>query len=153
VCDLVIKPLGLTDLQLILRGSLAQGVVSNRSDLDFELSSTAHPHGHRGAERLVVDILGTFGLASEASDGRPAEVDIHDSSSGLGRDLYEWMELRRPGSVVHDPGWLADVLQPDPTLLVTVRSSYPSRALPHFQTNSTCCQRSSVMTKPATSSS
>lgn len=124
VCDLVVSALALTGLQLILRGSLAQGIVSRRSDLDFELSGRLHPHGHHGVERLVLDILAAFDLDAEASEGRPTEADIYDPRSGLARDLHEWMELRRPGSDLHDPGWLKEFLDVSVSSLVDTQSEY-----------------------------
>lgn len=124
VSDLVVSALGLTGLHLILRGSLAQAVVSRGSDLDFELSGSRHPHGHRPVERLVLDILAAFGLQAEASEGRPAEADIRSPGGGLARDLHEWMELRRPGSDLHDPGWLNEHLDPPLSLLLDTQSAY-----------------------------
>jgi hypothetical protein len=124
ICDLVVSALGLTDIELILRGSLAQGAVTYCSDLDFELSGPRFPSGHRGAERLVLDILAACGLEAEASEGRPTEADLYDQRSGLTRDVHEWMELRRPGSDLHDPGWLRHIFAPTMTQLVYTDSEY-----------------------------
>lgn len=124
ICDLVLPALGLSGLQLLLRGSLAQGVVTAGSDVDFELSGPTQPHGHRGVESLVVDALAAFGIGAEASEGRPSEVDLGDPDSGPTRDLHEWMELRGPGSFAHDPGWFAAVVPVDHAHLANRQSRY-----------------------------
>jgi hypothetical protein len=106
--QLVAAAFDLRRLQLILRGSLAQGMLTRRSDVDFELSSPEHPDGHRAAEQLVIDILAALGCPAEGSASRPVEVDLR--AGPVHRDLHEWMELRRAGSRRHDPGWLGPVL-------------------------------------------
>ncbi|MEU3568615.1 hypothetical protein AB0E96_09330, partial [Kitasatospora sp. NPDC036755] len=59
-------------MELILRGSCAQGVLGRGSDVDFELSSPDHPTGHRALEDLVIEALTCLGLAAEGSAARPA---------------------------------------------------------------------------------
>ena len=130
IANLVTCSLGL-DLQLILRGSLAQGVLGQRSDIDFELSSPTHPAGHHGAEGLVIDILACFGLAAEGSAARPVEADIKGSNPAVSRDLHEWFELRRPGSHQHDPGWVAQALRPSRDRLVIQQSEYEGLGRQH----------------------
>ncbi|GAA4263451.1 hypothetical protein [Dactylosporangium darangshiense] len=131
VCDLVVAALDLDGLQLLLRGSLAQGVVTGRSDVDFELSGPAHPRGHAGAEALVVGALASFGITAEATVGRPVEADLCDPGAGTTRDLHEWMELRRPGSAAHDPGWLDAVIRADPAGLAIRQSEYERAGREH----------------------
>lgn len=129
VCELVTTVLGHNDLQLLLRGSLSQHLLTSRSDLDFELSNPQHPHGHRGAEHLVIDILTAFGIEAEGSAGRPTEPDLV-SPTGLTRDLHEWMELRRPGSPHHDPGWLRPLFNVLTDQLINTRSIYETTPRP-----------------------
>ncbi|WP_213451199.1 hypothetical protein [Rhizomonospora bruguierae] len=131
VCDLVVAALDLGGLQLLLRGSLAQGVITGRSDIDFELSAPAHPRGHAGAEALVVDVLASFGITAEATAGRPVEADLGGPDAGTTRDLHEWMELRRPGSAAHDPGWLGAVIRADLARLATRQSEYERAGREH----------------------
>lgn len=124
LAELTTATFDLDDLQLILRGSLAQGVLSIDSDLDFELSSPDWPQGHRAVEALLIDLLAAFGLEGEGSAARPTESDLACADPRVTRDLHEWMELRRPGSSQHDPGWLRGVLDPDDNHLAEHRSQY-----------------------------
>ncbi|MFI6448820.1 hypothetical protein [Kitasatospora sp. NPDC050543] len=103
----VLAVLGCEELDLLLRGSCAQGVLGLSSDIDFELSSADFPGGYRPAEDLVIEGLGCLGLAAEGSAARPVERDIVSADGRVSRDLHEWFELRRPGSAHHDPGWSA----------------------------------------------
>jgi hypothetical protein len=82
------------DLQFLLRGSIANGMCSVHSDLDFEISSPARPNGFPEAEILLGLLLDSFGIRSENSAGRPTERDI--VYSGGTRDVLEWLELRDP---------------------------------------------------------
>ncbi|MGW2540891.1 hypothetical protein ACWC5I_08440 [Kitasatospora sp. NPDC001574] len=109
----VLATLGREELDLLLRGSCAQGVLGLRSDVDFELSSAEFPAGYRPAEDLVTEALGCLGLAAEGSAARPAERDLVSADGRVSRDLHEWFELRRPGCAHHDPGWTRNFL-PDP---------------------------------------
>ena len=93
--------------QLIFRGSLGQGIVSNKSDVDFEISSPIHPEGYRRLELFIGAVLEVFDISWEASEGRPIEADL-TAACGLTRDLHEWSELRLPNSYRHDPGWIGD---------------------------------------------
>lgn len=123
IAALATTAFGLDDLQLLLRGSLAQGVLGLSSDVDFELSSPAHPHGHRAIEGVLVELLSGFEIRAEGSGARPSEVDLR-GESGITRDLHEWLELRRPGSAMHDPGWLRDLIAPEDARLARQLSAY-----------------------------
>ncbi|MFD0404702.1 hypothetical protein [Kitasatospora sp. NPDC127116] len=112
------------ELDLLLRGSCAQGVVARGSDVDFELSSAEHPDGHRPVEDLLIEVLACLGLAAEGSAARPAESDLVSTDNRTSRDLHEWLELRRPGSVFQDPGWTTDLLLPPSAGTVARPSQY-----------------------------
>ncbi|MFJ2777559.1 hypothetical protein [Kitasatospora sp. NPDC087315] len=112
LADVVLTVLRIEELDLLLRGSCAQGVLGLGSDIDFELSSTAFPGGHRPAEDLLTEALTCLGLEAEGSAARPVEHDLVNADGNASRDLHEWFELRRPGSAVHDPGWATTVLRP-----------------------------------------
>lgn len=127
VAKLVTSTLGTPVLDVLLRGSCAQGVLTRSSDVDFEVSSPAWPQGHHAVEALIVDILDCFGLPAEASDGRPDETDIVGEDPAVTRDLHEWMELRRPGAPQHDPGWVADALPAPDQHLLQRASQYERR--------------------------
>jgi hypothetical protein len=122
--DLVSTTLGLPELDVLLRGSCAQGVMGARSDIDFELSSTEYPRGHVAAEELIAEILEQFGFASEGSAARPKETDVRSADGSVTRDLHEWMELRRPDGDVHDPGWMAALVATSLSLLTSHTSQY-----------------------------
>jgi hypothetical protein len=122
--DLVSTTLGLPALDVLLRGSCAQGVMGARSDVDFELSSPDYPRGHVAAEELIAEILEQFSFASEGSAARPEETDVRSADGAATRDLHEWMELRRPGGDVHDPGWMEDLVTVAPSLLTSSTSQY-----------------------------
>lgn len=93
-------------LELLARGSLGQGLVTARSDVDFEVSGPLHPDGHAGQEAVVTAVLRLLGLGAEGSAGRPR---THDVTCGGGpRDLHEWMELRVPGSPERRVWWNED---------------------------------------------
>ncbi|MEJ2611287.1 MAG: hypothetical protein P8179_14685 [Candidatus Thiodiazotropha sp.] len=125
ICDLVLTAFDPNPrIELILRGSLAQGLVSRKSDLDFELSSPQWPNGHHNLENLVLDALAAFNILAEASNGRPLERDFVDSASGVTRDLHEWMELRQTGSRYHNPGWLQQILNPTTEQFCKTQSCY-----------------------------
>ncbi|KQV20864.1 MULTISPECIES: hypothetical protein [unclassified Kitasatospora] len=106
----VLATLGHEELDLLLRGSCAQGVLGLCSDVDFELSSAEFPAGYQPAEELLIEALGCLGLAAEGSAARPVERDLVSADGRVSRDLHEWFELRRPGSAHHDPGWTAALL-------------------------------------------
>lgn len=94
-------------LELLLRGSGAQRLLSVFSDLDYEVSSPEHPHGHADVEAWMSDRLAALGVEAEGSDGRPREVDLTDPA-GHCRDLHELTELRRAGSPRRDAGWVGE---------------------------------------------
>jgi len=94
-------------LELLLRGSGAQRLLSVYSDLDYEVSSPGHPHGHPDVEAWMGDRLAALGIEAEGSDGRPREVDLTDRA-GHCRDLHELTELRRAGSPRRDAGWVGE---------------------------------------------
>jgi hypothetical protein len=101
-------------LQLLLRGSLAQNVMSSRSDVDFEISSPAYPRGFRPAEHLLSGLLRWLGMASEGSDQRPAEQDVGDAEKWT-RDACEWLEL---SSIDGNAEWpFVDLQREDQALL------------------------------------
>ncbi|MEE1781693.1 hypothetical protein PUR71_01895 [Streptomyces sp. SP17BM10] len=116
--------LGLEELELILRGSCAQGVLGRGSDVDFELSSPDHPDGHRALEDLVIEVLACLGLAAEGSAARPTERDVVSADGMLSRDLHEWFELRRPGVDHHSPGWVATAIAAPSTTVISWPSEY-----------------------------
>jgi hypothetical protein len=125
VTTLVTRSFPVTDCDLLVRGSAAQGVLGRSSDVDFEISSPRHPRGHRGAEGCVIAILGCLGLSAEGSEARPVEVDLRDPYGTVTRDLQEWCELRRVGSISHDPGWVAAALDaPSRQFLLRTQSRY-----------------------------
>lgn len=113
------------EIQLLLRGSQAHGVLSCRSDIDFELSGPKAPNGHVDLEQRLSTLLGAAGVESEGSAGRPDQDDLH-GAGGLRRDLHEWCELRRPQSLRRDPGWLAEVFSGLPPDWWARRSQYES---------------------------
>jgi hypothetical protein len=127
VADQVRATLDVRELELLLRGSLAQDVVGRRSDVDFELSSPSWPHGHAGAEALVVRILAACGIPAEGSDARPTEADLTGRDTSLTRDLHEWMELRGPGSPWHNPGWVASAMSGPSAITFMAPSVYERR--------------------------
>jgi hypothetical protein len=100
-------------LDLLLRGSGAQRVLSVFSDLDYEVSSPAYPHGHSDVEAVMADRLAALGVEAEGSAGRPREVDLVDRA-GRCRDLHELSELRRAGSARRDAGWVGDAFADAP---------------------------------------
>jgi hypothetical protein len=116
-------------LQLLLRGSLGQGLMSTRSDVDFELSGPKTMGGCRAMESLLARLLNVFGIVAEGSSGRPTEADLQ-GRDGLTRELHEWMELRRPGSGNHDPGWLISFFCPNPDRISTQLSIYEANGFP-----------------------
>jgi hypothetical protein len=125
VTTLVTRSFSVTNSDLLVRGSAAQGVLGLSSDVDFEISSPRHLRGHRGAEGCVIAILGCLGLSAEGSEARPVEVDLRDPSGSVTRDVHEWCELRRVGSIWHDPGWVAAALDaPSRRFLLRTQSRY-----------------------------
>jgi hypothetical protein len=116
-------------LDVLLRGSAAQGLVSGRSDVDFEVSGPDWPRGHAEAETVVAAALSAFGFECETSTGRPTERDLLSADGDRSRDLHEYMELRRPGASVHDPGWVAGDIELPPGWLKQAsayeRGGYP----------------------------
>ncbi|MFE6052829.1 hypothetical protein ACFQ6N_18900 [Kitasatospora sp. NPDC056446] len=108
----ILTVLQLEELDLLLRGSCAQGILGRSSDIDFELSSAAFPDGHRPTEELMIETLTCLHLDAEGSAARPVERDLISADDSTSRDLHEWFELRRPGSAFHDPGWAAAALTP-----------------------------------------
>ncbi|MEV7359325.1 hypothetical protein [Kitasatospora sp. NPDC091276] len=119
--------LGLEGLELILRGSCAQGVLGRGSDIDFELSSPDHPNGHRALEDLVIEALTCLGLAAEGSAARPTERDVVSADGMVSRDLHEWFELRRPSMDHHSPGWVSTVITAPSTTVISRPSDYEQR--------------------------
>jgi hypothetical protein len=92
------------DLDCLVRGSLAQGIVTTRSDIDFEISGPSAENGAIGVERMVAQICRLLGWNAEGSEGRPTEIDLDFGT--VSRDLHEWMELRRVGMPERDRGWM-----------------------------------------------
>ncbi|MFD9687286.1 hypothetical protein ACFWXO_16195 [Kitasatospora sp. NPDC059088] len=127
----ILAVLQLEKLDLLLRGSCAQGVLGRGSDIDFELSSAAHPVGHRPAEDLLIEALACLGLAAEGSAARPVECDLVSTDSDTSRDLHEWFELRRPGSDLHDPGWATTLLTPPSADVIGRPSQYEDQGREH----------------------
>ncbi|MFD8784303.1 hypothetical protein [Kitasatospora sp. NPDC059599] len=119
--------LGLQGLELILRGSCAQGVLGRGSDIDFELSSPGYPNGHRALEDLVIEALACLGLAAKGSAARPTERDVVSANGKFSRDLHEWFELRRPGTDHHSPGWVATAIAAPSATVTCQPSEYEQR--------------------------
>jgi len=91
---------------LLLRGSCAQGLMTNKSDVDFEVSNKKFPNGHNAIEHLISDVLAIFNIDSEGSWGRPQEADVF--INGYSRDYHEWIELTVPNNIKYNKGWLAN---------------------------------------------
>jgi hypothetical protein len=89
---------------LVLRGSVGQGLASRQSDVDFEISSVAFPGGRPGLEALIASLLGLFGISAEGSRARPTEPDLV-GEHGHRRDANEWSQLRDPATDER-PLWL-----------------------------------------------
>lgn len=124
VAALVLAAFGVEGLDLLVRGSAAQGVLGLRSDVDFELSSPDFPSGAQDLERCVAEVLACFSLEAEGSLARPKEADLRSADGRITRDLHEWFELRRPSSTRHHPGWLRPVLTLAPNQLSSIPSQY-----------------------------
>ncbi|UES60267.1 hypothetical protein GFK91_31645 (plasmid) [Roseibium aggregatum] len=90
--------------QLILRGSAGQGLLSIKSDVDFEISSPDCPEGQPSWEALFRTLMGAANVESEGSSGRPKERDI--SGKTWSRDIAEWLELRSICSDGKSVPWL-----------------------------------------------
>ncbi len=81
--------------QLLVRGSLAHGILTTKSDVDFEFSSTTFPNGHLDLENILIAFCKIFDIACEGSLDRPKEKDLLSHQAAYGtRDLHEWMEMR-----------------------------------------------------------
>lgn len=102
----------LSEHNLLLRGSCAQGLMSIHSDIDFEISNKEYPMGFIPAENLLSSILTVFDLDHEGSTARPTEIDLI-SSDGYTRDFHEWTELVIPNSSVPDKGWINGLFSAD----------------------------------------
>ncbi|MFD5565022.1 hypothetical protein [Kitasatospora griseola] len=131
IAGVIATVLRMEELDLLLRGSCAQGVMGRASDVDFELSSAAFPDGHQPAENLLIEALACLGLDAEGSAARPAERDLVSADGDMSRDLHEWFELRRPGSALHDPGWAAAALTPPSADLIGSPSRYEEQGREH----------------------
>jgi hypothetical protein len=103
----------LGSVELLLRGSLSQGLMTKKSDIDFEISAPVCPDGHRPLEELFAELLQLFGYESEGSTGRPVTYDIGIVGKRTCRDAFELLELRRPGTPYHLAGWLETVVDID----------------------------------------
>lgn len=95
-------------LDLLLRGSCSQRLMTKRSDVDFELSGPAYPKGCIEAEKIISEILDVFDIKNEGSQGRPIQKDFV-GDNGFVRDYHEWIELTKPNRPYRDRGWLEDV--------------------------------------------
>lgn len=91
-------------IHLLLRGSCAQGLMTTKSDVDFEVSGILFPYGQIFIEGLISNILNIFGINNEGSWGRPKEEDIYIGE--YTRDYHEWTELTCPNVNKYDKGWL-----------------------------------------------
>jgi hypothetical protein len=128
VAELVVRAAGLEgEVELLLRGSYGQAVVSRLSDVDFELSGPGWPDGARGVEEAVCEALALFGIEADGSAARPIESDL--AADGTTRDLHEWSELRQPGSGAHAPGWLLQLFGDDPVSNWLAPSQYERAGL------------------------
>lgn len=94
----------LKEYDLLLRGSCGQGIMTLKSDIDFEISSIKKPNGFIGAELLLAEILKVFDIDCDCSIDRPIEVDMI-SPQGYTRDFHEWCELIIPESKTINKGW------------------------------------------------
>lgn len=94
----------LEEYDLLLRGSCAQGIMTTKSDVDFEVSSENKPHGFNAVESIISSLLSIFDIDCEGSSERPTEVDM-ESIRGFTRDFHEWCELVIPESYCRDKGW------------------------------------------------
>lgn len=94
----------LSDYDLLLRGSCGQGLMTIKSDVDFEISNNHKPNGFLAAEKLLATILRLFDIDCDCSTDRPTEIDLI-STQGYTRDFHEWSELIIPGSKTINKGW------------------------------------------------
>ncbi len=119
-----------SELELILRGSVAQGLMTTRSDLDFEVSGPKYPDGNLEWESLIIEAVKLLGLESEGSCSRPLFADLVTiRNSKLTRDLHEWMELRKIEGNEHNPGWLRNHFQVS-TFQLLQESLYEKEGIP-----------------------
>jgi len=81
-------------ISIIARGSYGECILTNKSDLDFEIvrfeNNRIHPVTK--IENLVCEILNYLGIMAEGTKGRPKEKDVMIGVES--RDLFEIFELR-----------------------------------------------------------
>lgn len=93
------------EFALLLRGSLAQKIMTPKSDVDFEISSSTYVNGIPELESLLICILSQFGIDAEGSNGRPEEVDFIGKTNTT-RDLHELLELRQIMCHIRSNHWV-----------------------------------------------
>ncbi|OED34633.1 hypothetical protein AB832_07105 [Flavobacteriaceae bacterium (ex Bugula neritina AB1)] len=98
------------NFDLIIRGSLANGLLTTQSDIDFEVSSEEFPTGHPGLEWVIQSIIIILlKIPCEGSYARPKEIDIIGLNGT--RDLHEWLELRRINQPTIIGSWIEKDIQ------------------------------------------
>jgi len=92
VCELA--NLSFKNINIIARGSYGECVLTNKSDLDFEIIEFKDNDTRPliSVEELVCEILNYLEIDAEGTSGRPTEKDV--VVNGKSRDLFEIFELR-----------------------------------------------------------
>jgi hypothetical protein len=99
---------------ILLRGSVGQGLAARSSDIDYEISTASNGECRKGLELVLTSLLAALGIQAEGSDARPLEPDLL-GLGGLSRDANEWSQLRNP-TTNRRPAWL-EAAFPDAPLI------------------------------------
>lgn len=93
------KSLSILPSKCYVRGSLANGICSIYSDIDFEFSNEhSDLFNAEEVEKMICVLLSVLEIDSEGSTGRPTEADLYSKGLQQSRDLHEFMELRELGT-------------------------------------------------------
>lgn len=92
VCDLI--GVDFSRLFIIARGSYGENILTNESDIDFEIVTFSKEgiDSKRSIENLILRLLAYLDIDSEASSARPIEDDVIIGKDS--RDLFEIFQLR-----------------------------------------------------------